>query len=180
MGEGITVEDKGSCPSIAPCLGLEFPLWHSRSEAEVSEETLPCSDRLGLQQWLMHNSSTQHWGKVLESITTSADNIFIFCLRLSGSPSVAGSHIISSAKNLAGHLYCGLNDMSIWLLNSASLSQVFTSLWTPVLWDYFVYWLKWRRLTHGDCHGNWSRPLLIPVKKKWVESRISLEPFQFL
>lgn len=73
-GGGTTAEDQTVRPSIAPCLGLEFPLGHSSREAEVSEETPLCPDRLGLQQWLMHNSGTQHRGKVSESITAAADN----------------------------------------------------------------------------------------------------------
>lgn len=41
---------EGVRPSIAPCLGVEFPLGHSSREAEVSGETLLCPDKLGLQQ----------------------------------------------------------------------------------------------------------------------------------
>lgn len=64
-GQGAVMEE-GLCPSIAPCPGLEFSLGHSSREVEVSEETLLCPDRLGLQQWLMHNGSTQDRGEVSE------------------------------------------------------------------------------------------------------------------
>lgn len=75
------VEHEGVRPSIAPCLGVEFPPGHSIREAEVSRETLLCPDRLGLQQWLTHNSSTQHWGIDSGSITTTTNNpsISMFC-----------------------------------------------------------------------------------------------------
>lgn len=42
--------EEGLGTSIAPCPGLGFPLGHSSREPEVSEETLLCPDRLGLQQ----------------------------------------------------------------------------------------------------------------------------------
>lgn len=97
-GEGMAVEDECVRPSIAPCLGLEFPLGHSSREAEVSEETLLCPDRLGLQQWLIHNSGTQHWGKVSESITATTDNPFLFCLCL--------SHSLSLCLRLTRKTFC--------------------------------------------------------------------------
>lgn len=75
--ECIKVEVEGVCPSVAACLGVEFPPGHSSGEAEVSGETQLSPDRLGLPQWLMHNSSTQHWGKDFESITaTTTDPSF--------------------------------------------------------------------------------------------------------
>lgn len=78
-GEGAVIEE-GLHPSIAPCPGLEFSLGHSSREAEVSEETPLCPDRLGSQQWLMHNGSTQDRGEVSESISAAADNPFLFSL----------------------------------------------------------------------------------------------------
>ena len=70
------------CPSIHRSLPrVAFPPGHSIREPEVSGETLLCPDRLGLQQWLTHNSSTQHWGRDSGSITTTTNkpSISAFC-----------------------------------------------------------------------------------------------------
>lgn len=118
-GGGTAAEDQTVRPSIAPCLGLEFPLGHSSGEAEVSEETPLCPDRLGLRQWLMHNGGTQHRGKVSESITAAADNSPpLQPPSLSLAASVSGWNGRRFAKKLSLCLHCSLNHTSVWLLNS--------------------------------------------------------------
>lgn len=94
---------------------VEFPLGHSSREAEVSGETLLCPDSLGLQQWLMHNSGPQHWGKVSESINATTDNP-------SFSVSMSLSLTVTLPLRLTYKMFCQ---------EAVSLFALFWMIWTP-------------------------------------------------